>query len=125
MGDNNKTEVVLFDDMSNMSCPVCRHELQWSMVLEEPASKLAYVANCCGIQYHAFIHMMMMTRQKDEDDPHGIMCRCGHEEGEHSRDRGCNHMIGYTLVNHHGTGDIKKSEKCSCWTYRRWVRRKM
>ncbi len=116
MGDHNtKTEIVLFEDMIKLQCPVCIRELQWSMVLEEPVSKLADVASCCGIRYHARIHTMAMTNSKvDGDDPPSTMCRCGHEEVEHNRDTGCNISIGY-----HGVGGVLYDEKCSCWLYRK------
>ncbi len=113
MSDHTKTEVVLFEDMIKMVCPVCIRELQWSMVLEEPVTKLVDVASCCGIQYRAYIHTMAMTNRKvDVDDPPSTMCRCGHEEVEHDRNTGCSHF------NHHTIKGVVY-EICGCWRYRK------
>ncbi len=112
-------EIVLFEDMIKLRCPVCIRELQWSMVLEEPVTKLVDVASCCGIQYRAYIHTMAMTNSKvdDGDDPPSTMCQCGHDEAEHSRDTGCNKLISYTID--HVAGDVLKAKKCGCWLYRK------
>lgn len=114
MSDHIKTEVVLFEDMIKMVCPVCKVELQWSMVQEEDLIRVQYLADCCTVLYRANFCQVVITSIVDGDDPPSTMCRCGHETVDHNRDTGCKITIG-----HHGTDGVLHVEKCSCWLYRK------
>ncbi len=122
MSDFIKTEVVLFQDMVELHCPICDKELVWTTNMEEPTSRIVYLSSCCTVRYTAHLHHVLVTsifETHGPPSPPSTVCRCGHEEGEHSRDIGCNHAIGHMQVVNYETGDVEYPEQCGCWLYRK------
>lgn len=118
MDDITNVDVVLFDDMVRRCCQECDSELTWTMVMEEPASKLVYLASCCEVRYRAHLHQVVITSIFETHGPPrspSTICQCGHEEAEHDRDRGCSHVVA-SLTDLFGTE--RHVETCGCWIYR-------
>lgn len=113
-----KTEIVSFDDMITMHCPVCDKEMLWSMAMEEPVSKkskILYVSKCCTVEYSAYSHTVVIASAVKGEMP-GTVCRCGHEEKKHNKDRGCQERVD-KRQNFEGY-EYHSNEACPCWKYR-------
>lgn len=102
-GGTGQQRTMMFEDMLTYQCQQCQKELTWSSTISSKVKGIGYQATCCGVQYEAHTHMVIMKVNDDRKLNSFPMCKCGHLE--HDRDRGCQN-------------ENEQNEVCMCWLFR-------